>query len=76
MKKFKLVTWYPNMVQIMWNDMVQNTFNFHKIKNHLNYFWNIFVFLNTHVHYICYHKYILISHFIKWNEIYILKYFS
>jgi len=30
MKIFKLVTWYPNMVQIMWNDMVQYTFNFHK----------------------------------------------
>jgi hypothetical protein len=30
MKIFKLVTWYPNMVQNMWNDMVQYTFNFHK----------------------------------------------
>jgi len=30
MKIFKLVPWYPNMVHIMWNDMVQYTFNFHK----------------------------------------------
>jgi len=30
MKIYKLVTWYPNMVHIMWNDMVQYTFNFHK----------------------------------------------
>jgi hypothetical protein len=28
MKIFKLITWYSNMVQIMWNDMVQYTFNF------------------------------------------------
>jgi hypothetical protein len=27
---FKLVTWYPNVVHIIWNDMVQYTFNFHK----------------------------------------------
>jgi hypothetical protein len=30
MKFFKLVTSYPNMVHIMWNDMVQYAFNFHK----------------------------------------------
>jgi hypothetical protein len=30
MKIFKLIIWYPNMVQTMWNDMVQYTFNFHK----------------------------------------------
>jgi hypothetical protein len=30
MKIFKLVIWYPNMVQTMWNDMFQYTFNFHK----------------------------------------------
>ncbi len=29
MKIFKLVIWYPNMIQTMWNDMVQYTFNFH-----------------------------------------------
>jgi hypothetical protein len=40
---------------------------FIKIKNHLNCFWSIFVFLNTHVHYIHFHKCIPISHFIKWN---------
>jgi hypothetical protein len=31
MKIYKLIiTWYPNMVHIMWNDMVQYIFNFHK----------------------------------------------
>jgi len=30
MKIFKLVTWFLNMIHIMWNDMVQYTFNFHK----------------------------------------------
>jgi hypothetical protein len=30
MKILKLITWYPNMVQTIWNDMVQYTFNFHK----------------------------------------------
>jgi hypothetical protein len=30
MKNFKLLTWYSKHVQIMWNDMVQYTFNFHK----------------------------------------------
>jgi hypothetical protein len=30
MKNLKLVTWYPNMVHIMSNDMVQYTFNFYK----------------------------------------------
>jgi hypothetical protein len=42
---------------------------FIKTKNHLNYFWNIFMFLNAYVHYIRLHKYTLISYFIKWNEI-------
>jgi len=26
----KLITWYPNMIQTIWNDMVQYTLNFHK----------------------------------------------
>jgi hypothetical protein len=30
MKIFKLVTWYPNMVLTIWNDMVQYIFNFLK----------------------------------------------
>jgi hypothetical protein len=30
MRIFKLVIWYPNMVQIISNDLVQYTFNFHK----------------------------------------------
>jgi len=58
---------------------------FIKTKNHLNYFKNIFVFFNTHVHYICFLKYTPISHFIKWIEIisciifclgYILTYYT
>ncbi len=67
MKNFKLVTWYSNMVQTMWNDMVQYTFNFHK--DYLKVFWSILVFLSSQVHNICFHKYIPLSHFIKWNEI-------
>jgi hypothetical protein len=35
----------------------------------VNYFWSIFLFLSTQVHYIRFHKYIPIFHFIKWNEI-------
>jgi hypothetical protein len=30
MKIFKLVAWFLNMVQPLWNDMVQYTVNFHK----------------------------------------------
>jgi hypothetical protein len=30
MKNFKLVTWYLNMVRIVWNVIIQYTFNFHK----------------------------------------------
>jgi hypothetical protein len=69
MKIFKFVTWYANMDHIIWNNMVNIFSTFIKIKNHLNCFWNIFVFLNTHAYYICFHKYTLISHFINWNEI-------
>jgi len=43
---------------------------FIKIKIHLNYFWSIFVVLNTHAQiYIYFYKYTPISHIIKWNEI-------
>jgi hypothetical protein len=35
MKIFKLVTWYPNMV--------------HMVQIYFNFFWSIFVFLNTQV---------------------------
>ncbi len=38
MKNFKLVTWYPNMVQIMCNDMVQYTFNFNEKFKSFNLF--------------------------------------
>jgi len=41
---------------------------FIKIKNHLDCFYNTFVFFSTHLHYIYFHKYIQISHFMKWNE--------
>jgi len=30
MKNFKLITWYPNGIQIMWNGMVHYIFSFHK----------------------------------------------
>jgi len=30
MKISKLITWYPNLIHIMWNDKVQYTFNFYK----------------------------------------------
>jgi hypothetical protein len=69
MKKFKLITWYPNMVQIMWNGMVQYIFIFHK---------KMKLFKLT-LEYICVFEYIgtlhwfsqIYSnlHFIKWNEI-------
>jgi hypothetical protein len=43
---------------------------FIKIKNHKKYFWSIFVFLNIHVHYICFHKiYSNLSFYkMKWNN--------
>jgi hypothetical protein len=45
MRIFKLVIWYPNMVQIMSNDMGQYIpSTFIKTKNYLNYFWSIFVY--------------------------------
>jgi len=44
---FKLITWYSNMVQIMWNDMIQYTYNIHKDLKLLLFFWSLFVFLNT-----------------------------
>jgi len=30
MKIFKLITWYLDIVEIMWNDKSQYTFNFHE----------------------------------------------
>jgi hypothetical protein len=47
MKFFKLVTWYLNMVHIMWNDVGQYTFNFHKdLKLVLEYIC-VFEYINT-----------------------------
>jgi len=44
-KNFRLITWYTNMVLIMWNDMVQYTFNFHQNKKSFKYFLEyIYVF--------------------------------
>jgi hypothetical protein len=69
MKIYKLITWYPNMVHICEMTWFNIPPTFIKNKNHLNVFWNILEFLSTHIHYICFHKYIPISHFIKWNQI-------
>jgi len=44
MKIFKLITWYPNMAQTMWNDMVKYTFNFHKNQTSFKFFKCICVF--------------------------------
>ncbi len=44
---------------------------FIKTKNHLNFFWSIFVLLSTQVHYICFHKHTSISHFMKWNSFFL-----
>jgi hypothetical protein len=30
MNFFELITQYPNVIQTMWNDVIQYTFNFHK----------------------------------------------
>jgi hypothetical protein len=61
----------------MWLKLCEMTwFNilstFIKIKNHLNYFWSIFVFLNIRVHYICFHKmYSNLSFYkMKWNNLF------
>jgi hypothetical protein len=74
----KLIFWNENfqishmvskhgLYYVKWHVHIPSTFI--KTKNHINCFWNIFMFLNTHVHYIHFHKYTPISHFIKWNEI-------
>jgi len=53
MKIFKLVIWYPNMVQTMWNDMVQYTFNFHKdLKSFKFFLKEICVFEYTYTQHI------------------------
>jgi len=70
MKNFKLVTWYLNMVHIMWNDIIQYTFNFHKnYKLFKLFFEYICVFEYTSTQHLFPQIYSLISHFIKWNEI-------
>jgi hypothetical protein len=40
---YKLITWYPNMVHIMWKTWFNIPSTFIKTKNHLNVFWSIFV---------------------------------
>jgi hypothetical protein len=47
MKIFKFVTWYPNMVQICEIIWFNVSWTFIKTKNHLNCFWNIFLFFGT-----------------------------
>jgi hypothetical protein len=69
MENFKLVTWYLNMIHIMWNDMVQYTFNFHKNYKSFKLFLEYICVFEYTEHYIRFHKYTPISHFIKWNEI-------
>jgi hypothetical protein len=76
MKYFKLITWYPNIVQIMWNDMVQYNFNFYKILKIIKKKFVVYLFFSTYIDYICLHKYTPISHFIKWNEIFLKIYIS
>jgi hypothetical protein len=71
MKNLKLFTWYPSMVHIMSNGMVQYTFNFHKYYKSFILFLKNIMFLSTHALYIRFNKYTPISHFIKLNEIYI-----
>jgi hypothetical protein len=58
MKIYKLVTWYPNMVHIMWNDMILYTFNFHKN-------WKSFKFF---LEYICVFEYTSTLH--SFSQIY------
>jgi hypothetical protein len=58
-------TWFK-LCEMTWFNIPST---FIKTKNHLSVFWNKFVFLSTHVHYICFHKYTPISHFVKWNKI-------
>jgi hypothetical protein len=59
-------TWFK-LCEMAWFNILST---FIKIKNHLNCFWSIFVFLNTYIGtFICFYKYIPISHIIKWNEI-------
>jgi hypothetical protein len=47
---FKLVTWYLNMVQTKWMTWFNKLSTFIKIKNHLNYFWNIFVVFGAQIY--------------------------
>jgi hypothetical protein len=58
-------TWFKLCVMTWFN--ISSTFI--KMKFYFKKIWSIFVFLSTQVHYICFHKYIPFSHFIKWNEI-------
>jgi hypothetical protein len=64
-KSHGIQTWFI-LCEMTWFNIPST---FIKTKNHLNFFWNIFVFLSLHVYYICFHKYTSIFHFIRWNEI-------
>jgi hypothetical protein len=70
MKILKLITWYPNMFQTMWNGMVQYIFNFHKnwksFKLFLDY---VYVFEYTSTLHVFPQIYYSISFYkMKWNS--------
>jgi hypothetical protein len=68
MNFFKLITWYPNMVQIKWKYIIQYTFNFHKDKKSFKFLLK-YIFVSKYtctLHF--FSKNTLISHFIKRNE--------
>jgi hypothetical protein len=70
MKFFKLITWYPNMVQIMSNGMVQYIFNFHKNKKSFKLFLEyIYIFEYTSTLHLFPQIYYNISfNKMKWNK--------
>jgi hypothetical protein len=79
MKIYKLITWYPNMVHIMWNDMVQYIFNFREDSKSFKLF----------LEYICVFEYMGTLHWfsqiysnlpfykMKWNSsFFLISYFN
>jgi hypothetical protein len=69
-KKFKLITWYPNMVQIMWNGMIQYSFNFQKNQKLFKWFLEficVFEYIGT-LHWFSQIYYNLRLYKMKWNS--------
>jgi len=60
---------------VKWHGSIYFQFSYNVISYFLK-IWNIFVFLSTQAHYICFHKHIPISHFMKWNEIIFILMFA